>query len=655
MGIKEEKFGGIASEVDIIFNLIEFPSNPKQVLQAVYYPTLNLLNFAKHCKHLKAFVHLSTAYTAANIGIIKEQLHDSPTNMSRVISTIESEEPFSVSTLICSLLENKIAEMRLSCGVGIIRPTTVCASCKEPFPGWVDSMNALNAVHYYVGLGAVKELHANPHLSLDIVPVDICANIILASAMHQAMKGTLEVFHVASGRGNSVSNHKMLHLNIRFLIDNAVAKPKVKLYPNKQMYETVFLLKRKVPALLFNLLGTIADNKKIKDKADLAKKRIKRADKINSFFQHIANTEWIFDSANTSKLKNSLSKSDLQEFPIDISGIDWHQYNLDNIHGLWKCFAAKKVGSSGTSDFENVFYNDKNIEFIDRPFGNIRFTSSIMDCFNMTDSRIRMDKVLSSRKVRGAIEKFMKTHEGVENIRAKAQEHAKNTLQQMETRIKKWRAFVTMLLTNSALKQIIQRINVNTEGIQRLKSLEAPLILIPNHQSYLDASLLTYVMASYGMKVPFVVAAEEFGKLPVLRHGFRSTGAFFIKRGKADVVYKEVLKEYVKTVLEEGNSLEFFVEGTRSRRGKLVSAKFGIIKIFMEAYLEERVKEAYIVPVSVSYERVLEGESFIQEFEGKAKEPESFKRAILALGTIFEKFGSAVSYTHLTLPTNREV
>jgi len=613
-------------------------NEPEELIQENYYNTFKLLELAKNCKHLKVFVQLSTAYVN-NIRstIIKEKVYDPSPNKTKILNSIRRspKEYFKNYIILNSLIEHKIVDMKLNFSVVIIRPTLICSSYKKPFPGWIDSLNPLTAAHYYIGLRSVKELHANPNISLDIIPVDICANVILLSAMYQANKKSIEVFHVASKRNNLIG--RSLHHNIRHLIDMANIKPKVSLISNKQIYDAVFFLKRQLPILLYDLLGLINDNSDIKKKSKSMKKIADKASEVNAAFEYFANTEWIFDTSNTVELRNKLCKEDVEEFGIDVSNVNWQQYIFNNIYGLWKYFASKECDLPYQSGFENVLYCENRLKLSSKPFGNARFVLKAKESFDASSYKLRRIKVLNSKAVKEAIDKYMiqnnATHSKVNKL-------AEDYIQQIETRAKKWYSILTILITDKVLRQMFMRINTNLLGVYELKKIEGPFIFMPNHQSYIDSSIITCALMSYDIKSPFIIAAEEFSKIPIVRTIFRYTGAFFIKRGDTDVVYRVLFKEYVKEVLMEGNSLEFFIEGTRTRRGKLMRPKFGIIKTIMEAYLEERIKEAYIVPVSVSYERVLEAESFVQEFEGKAKELESFKRGLFALGTLLESFRS---------------
>ena len=112
----------------------------------------------------------------------------------------------------------------------------------------------------------------------------------------------------------------------------------------------------------------------------------------------------------------------------------------------------------------------------------------------------------------------------------------------------------------------------------------------------------------------------------------RKSGAFFIKRNmkKNRLLYKAIMTEYITKLLGENHYLEFFIEGTRSRVGKMLLPKYGILSIVAKNVLDGRIPDAQILPITVNYEKVLEGESFTYEMMGQSKVKESLKRVIKA-------------------------
>jgi len=131
--------------------------------------------------------------------------------------------------------------------------------------------------------------------------------------------------------------------------------------------------------------------------------------------------------------------------------------------------------------------------------------------------------------------------------------------------------------------------------LQKLKKYDlkekGPLILIPTHRSYIDFIIVSYIFFAYKLQAPHIAAAEEFLKITLIHHILRASGAFFIKRQHMEThnLYKAILTEYLTHLLMDDCFLEFFVEGTRSRSGKMLHPKFGILGIVIDAVLDQKI------------------------------------------------------------------
>ena len=108
---------------------------------------------------------------------------------------------------------------------------------------------------------------------------------------------------------------------------------------------------------------------------------------------------------------------------------------------------------------------------------------------------------------------------------------------------------------------------------------------------------------------------------------------------KNRILYKAIMTEYISKLLGENHYLEFFIEGTRSRVGKMLSPKYGILSIVAKNVLDGKIPDAQILPVTLNYEKVLEGESFTYEMMGQSKVKESLKRVLKAADILKENFG----------------
>jgi len=130
-------------------------------------------------------------------------------------------------------------------------------------------------------------------------------------------------------------------------------------------------------------------------------------------------------------------------------------------------------------------------------------------------------------------------------------------------------------------------------------------------------------MFRLGIALPHIVAGENLD-LPVLGSILRGGGAFFIRRTFSnDQLYPVVIREYIEQLLASGKNIECFIEGTRSRTGKLLPPKLGILKYILDGLIDGRTEDVWLCPISVQYDSVIESETYVSELLGKPKESES--------------------------------
>lgn len=202
------------------------------------------------------------------------------------------------------------------------------------------------------------------------------------------------------------------------------------------------------------------------------------------------------------------------------------------------------------------------------------------------------------------------------------------------------------------IKNIYDGIDINADGLAALKkaAVNTPIILVPNHRSHMDYLILTAILYENNVTIPHVAAGMNLSFWPMGRI-FRKCGAFFMRRKFAgNRLYRAAFKAYLKVLLKEGYCQEFFIEGGRTRTGKLLRPKTGMLTMLTEAVREGAAREAFFIPVSIAYDRVIE--QYKKEISGEAKKGER-TRDLLRLprvltkkyGKIYVRFGEPISYT----------
>ncbi|MFN3072167.1 glycerol-3-phosphate 1-O-acyltransferase PlsB [Acinetobacter sp. TY2] len=165
------------------------------------------------------------------------------------------------------------------------------------------------------------------------------------------------------------------------------------------------------------------------------------------------------------------------------------------------------------------------------------------------------------------------------------------------------------------------------------------VIYTPCHRSHIDYLLLSYVIYKRGLMVPYIAAGDNLN-MPFVGQLLRGGGAFFIRRSfRGNALYTSVFKEYLFNILSRNTPLEYFIEGGRSRTGRLLPPKTGMLAMTVHSHLRGRAKPIVFIPTYVGYERLMEGATYVGEMNGKAKESESIWGIVQTLKKIERIFG----------------
>jgi glycerol-3-phosphate O-acyltransferase len=162
----------------------------------------------------------------------------------------------------------------------------------------------------------------------------------------------------------------------------------------------------------------------------------------------------------------------------------------------------------------------------------------------------------------------------------------------------------------------------------------------------MDYLLLSYVIYRKGFAVPHVAAGINLN-LPVIGRFLRMGGAFFLRRTfKGDALYATVFAKYLGIMIARGHALEYFIEGGRSRTGRLLSPRTGMLSMSVRAYLRDPKRPVVFMPVYFGYERIVEGRTYIGELSGQPKEKESVLGLIKAVVSVLR---SKLGKVHVNL------
>jgi len=166
------------------------------------------------------------------------------------------------------------------------------------------------------------------------------------------------------------------------------------------------------------------------------------------------------------------------------------------------------------------------------------------------------------------------------------------------------------------------------------------IVYVPSHRSHIDYLLLSYLLYSHSIVPPHVVAGVNLN-MPVIGPLLRKGGAFFIRRSiRGSALYSTVLSEYVAMLVSEGFSLEYFIEGGRSRTGRLLQPQGGLLAMTVRGYLREPRRPIVFQPIYIGYEKLMEGKTYLDELAGRPKHKETIWALLRgALGVLRKRYG----------------
>ncbi|WP_395373804.1 glycerol-3-phosphate 1-O-acyltransferase PlsB [Marinicella sp. W31] len=186
--------------------------------------------------------------------------------------------------------------------------------------------------------------------------------------------------------------------------------------------------------------------------------------------------------------------------------------------------------------------------------------------------------------------------------------------------------------------KVYDGVQVNFFDEFRSLTTDNEIIYTPCHRSHIDYLIMSYALYERGLVPPHIAAGINLN-LPLVGRILRGSGAFFIRRSFNSVLYSTIFSEYLSSLISHGISIEYFVEGSRSRTGRLLPPKGGMLAMTIKSYINERSNPLLFQPASLNYEKLMEGGSYQKELGGKSKKKESIGGLFRALKLLKNEYG----------------
>ena len=202
---------------------------------------------------------------------------------------------------------------------------------------------------------------------------------------------------------------------------------------------------------------------------------------------------------------------------------------------------------------------------------------------------------------------------------------------------------VMLRLLRSFWNRFYSGINVYNAERVRETALSHQLVYVPCHRSHVDYLLLSYVIYDENLAIPYIAAGDNLN-IPFIGRILRGGGAFFIRRSFRDNrLYGAIMRAYLLQLVKLGVPLEYFVEGGRSRTGRMLKPRFGMLGMTVDAFIKSQARPLAFVPVYIGYEKLLEGNAYLGELYGGKKKKESTFGALSAIFRLKGDFGKVTA------------
>ncbi|XP_052226003.1 glycerol-3-phosphate acyltransferase 1, mitochondrial-like [Dreissena polymorpha] len=301
-----------------------------------------------------------------------------------------------------------------------------------------------------------------------------------------------------------------------------------------------------------------------------------------------------------------------------------------------KDLVVANTSLEGMRNILDVRHEMRGSGILARQFATAAYTWRIRCAHKYPDVHLA---TLTSQRVVDAIHAELLAEE-VRQSQKEMEKRAKRILDNMKSQISNGLTRFAVWFLHHFLSLLLGGLHVNKGQMKMVKAASqrgVPLLFLPLHKSHLDYILITFILGNFDIKNPNIAAGDNLN-IPFFSYLMRGLGGYFIRRkldrgDKKDSIYRAVLHSYMEQLLCYGEFMEFFLEGGRSRTGKALQPKGGLLSVIMDSLNNGVVEDVYMVPISISYEKLLDG-NFNPEHMGMPKKKESFWGAVRSIWSV---------------------
>ncbi|XP_034234650.1 fatty acyl-CoA reductase wat-like [Thrips palmi] len=361
MGLSQESREKL-KEVNVVFHMaatVRFDEKIRLATAINVQSTVDLLALARTMPDLKAFVHVSTAYSYPQNKIIEEKFYKPDVSPERLMNILNSMEDDMLNAITPQLIttwpntyaftkavaEDVVQQHSKGLPVIMVRPSIVISTAKEPIAGWINNVYGPTGVVAGAGVGLIKALYCDSEKLADMVPVDMAINSVLAAAWDIASRDTenrqLErgeeaepdppVLNYVASVDQPITWGQFMALNAR-----GVEIPSMRciwyydfrLVKNRFLYLIYQFFMHLVPAFLVDMGCRVVGKKPFLQDA------YRKIHKFSTVISYFCCQDWQFRNDNVHKLWDKMNSMDRKVFDFNMKRLTWEQYFRTYMRGL---------------------------------------------------------------------------------------------------------------------------------------------------------------------------------------------------------------------------------------------------------------------------------------------------------------------------------
>ncbi|XP_036147918.1 putative fatty acyl-CoA reductase CG5065 isoform X3 [Monomorium pharaonis] len=338
----------LISKVSVVFHMaanVRFDLPLKTAIKSNTMSTVNIITLAKQLPLLESFIHISTSFCQCGESVLEERPYQtiiSPENIIHLVNTMTDDALEAMKSKLLGDQPNTYAyskalseEIVSRCGlpVGIVRPSIVTASHKEPVPGWVDNMHGPTGLVIGAGKGVIRSMLCNADYLTDLIPCDMAVNatIVLAWQVGTEKSTKPRFLNATANQENPISWGDALEIGKKHFFENPFSQPLWypggRLTSSKVLHWLVVIFLQTIPAYVLDILLIVTGNKPF---------LVRVQNRVSSgleLLQYYTMKQWIFRNDNLRELQHRLCPADKETFFMDTKLINWNEYLLAYVLG----------------------------------------------------------------------------------------------------------------------------------------------------------------------------------------------------------------------------------------------------------------------------------------------------------------------------------